>query len=157
MTMEKIAIYAGSFCPFTKGHEDIVRQALPLFDKIIIAIGHNINKKDTFTVEQRIQWIQKMYANYPNIEVVAYTGLTADLCVKKEARYLIRGVRNSMDFNNEQEMAEVNRQLNPDVETVLFLASPQWRVVSSSLVRELWSLGADYSQYLSYQLPELPR
>lgn len=152
--MEKIAVYAGSFCPFTKGHEDIVQQALPLFDKIIIAIGHNTNKKDAFTVDQRVQWIQKLYTDYPNIEIIAYTGLTADLCVKKGARFLIRGVRNELDFTNEQTMAEINRQLNPDVETVLFLASPQWRIVSSSLVRELWSLGADYTPYLSYPLPE---
>lgn len=152
--MEKIAVYAGSFCPFTKGHEDIVQQALPLFDKIIIAIGHNTNKKDAFTVDQRVQWIQKLYTDYPNIEIIAYTGLTADLCVKKGARFLIRGVRNELDFTNEQTMAEINRQLNPDVETVLFLASPQWRIVSSSLVRELWSLGADYTPYLTYPLPE---
>lgn len=152
--MEKIAVYAGSFCPFTKGHEDIVRQALPLFDKIIIAIGHNINKKDTFTVEKRMQWIQKLYVGCANVEVVAYTGLTVDFCRKVNAHHLIRGVRNEQDFTNEQTMAEVNHQLNPDVETVLFLASPQWRVLSSSLVRELWSLGADYSPYLSYPLPE---
>lgn len=152
--MEKIAVYAGSFCPFTKGHEDIVRQALPLFDKIIIAIGHNINKKDTFTVEKRMQWIHKLYVGCANVEVVAYTGLTVDFCRKVNAHHLIRGVRNEQDFTNEQTMAEVNHQLNPDVETVLFLASPQWRVLSSSLVRELWSLGADYSPYLSYPLPE---
>jgi len=154
--MERTAVFAGSFCPFTKGHEDIVQQALPLFDKILIAIGHNINKKDTFTVEQRMQWIQKLYADCPKVEVVAYTGLTVDFCRKVNARYLIRGVRNGQDFANEQTMAEINRKLNPDVETVLFLASQQWLIVSSSLVRELWSFGADYSPYLSYQLPEHP-
>jgi pantetheine-phosphate adenylyltransferase len=152
--MERIAVFAGSFCPFTKGHEDIVQQALPIFDKIIIAIGHNINKKDTFTVEQRMQWIQNLYADCPKVEVVAYTGLTVDFCRKVNARYLIRGVRNGQDFATEQTMAEINRKLNPDVETVLFLASQQWLIVSSSLVRELWSLGADYSPFLSYQLPE---
>jgi len=155
--MERIAVFAGSFCPFTKGHEDIVQQALPIFDKITIAIGHNINKKDTFTVEQRMQWIQKLYADCPKVEVVAYTGLTVDFCRKVNARYLIRGVRNGQDFATEQTMAEINRKLNPDVETVLFLASQQWLIVSSSLVRELWSLGADYSPYLSYQLPEYQR
>ena len=152
--MERTAVFAGSFCPFTKGHEDIVQQALPIFDKIIIAIGHNIKKKDTFTVEQRMQWIQKLYAGCPKVEVVAYTGLTVDFCRNANARYLIRGVRNGQDFATEQTMAEINRKLNPDVETVLFLASQQWLIVSSSLVRELWSLGADYSPYLSYQLPE---
>lgn len=155
--MEKIAVYAGSFCPFTKGHEDIVRQALPLFDKIIIAIGHNFQKEDLFSIESRIDWISKLYADEPRICVCPYSGLTTDFCRDHNARYLIRGVRNEQDFSNEQTMAEVNHQLNPDLETILFLASPQWRIVSSSLVRELWSLGADYSPYLSYQLPDLPR
>lgn len=152
--MEKIAVYAGSFCPFTKGHEDIVAQALPLFDKIFIAIGHNYQKKDPFSVEDRLTWISDLYADIPNIHPVEYTGLTADFCRNVGARYLIRGVRNAQDFMNEQTMAEVNRQLNPDVETVLFLSSPQHSMISSSLVRELWSLGADYSPYLSYQLPD---
>ena len=152
--MEKIAVYAGSFCPFTKGHEDIVAQALPLFDKIFIAIGHNYQKKDLFSVEDRLTWISDLYADNPNIHPIEYTGLTSDFCRNVGARYLIRGVRNAQDFMNEQTMAEVNRQLNPDVETVLFLSSPQHSMISSSLVRELWSLGANYSPYLSYQLPD---
>lgn len=152
--MEKNAIYAGSFSPFTKGHEDIVRQALPLFDRVYIAIGHNFQKKDLFPVEDRLAWISDLYADMPSVHPIEYTGLTADLCQRLNARYLIRGVRNEQDFTNEQTMAEINRQLNPGLETVLFLASPQWRAVSSSLVRELWSLGADYSPYISYKLPE---
>jgi pantetheine-phosphate adenylyltransferase len=152
--MEKIAIFAGSFCPFTKGHEDIVRQALPLFDKIIIAIGHNFQKKDHFTVEQRLQWIQGIYAGNPSVNVLSYTGLTVDLCRKTGAQYMIRGLRDTQDFMQEQELALVNRRLNPNVETLFLLASEEWRPVSSSLVRELWSLGADYTPYVSYQLPE---
>ena len=152
--MEKIAVFAGSFCPFTKGHEDIIAKALPLFDKIIIAIGHNFQKKDVFSVEQRMYWISNIYANEPRICVRAYTGLTTEFCRQENARYLIRGVRNTMDFGQEQEMAEINQQLYPDLETVIFLSSPQCRVISSSLVRELWSLGADYSPYLSYKLPD---
>jgi len=152
--MEKIAVYAGSFCPFTKGHEVIVRKALPLFDKIIIAIGHNPDKADTFPVEQRIQWIQQIYAGNPKVEVLAYTGLTVNLCTRKGATHLIRGVRNIQDFTNEQILGDVNRQLNPLIETVLFLSAPETATTSSSLVRELWSLGEDYSQYLSYQLPD---
>lgn len=152
--MEKIAVYAGSFCPFTKGHEDIVRQALPLFDKIIIAIGHNAQKQDVFPVEQRVRWIQDIYTKTPSVSVLPYTGLTVDLCQEVGARYMIRGLRNTNDFMQEQELALVNRRLNPDAETIFLLASDEWRVVSSSLVRELWSLGADYSPYLSYKLPE---
>lgn len=154
--MEKIAVFAGSFCPFTKGHEDIVSKALPLFDQIIVAIGHNIDKKDIFSVEDRLQWIKGIYQNTPSVKVVAYTGLTVDFCHENGANYLIRGIRNSLDFMKEQELAQVNRQLSPDVETVFLLASPGCEIISSSLVRELWSHGADYTPFVSYKLPERP-
>ena len=154
--MEKIAVFAGSFCPFTKGHEDIVRKALPLFDKLIIAIGHNISKKDLFPVEDRLHWIESLYHDNPAVKVVTYTGLTVDFCKEEGANYLIRGIRNSLDFMQEQELAQVNRHLNPDVETVFLLSSPGCGIISSSLVRELWSHGADYTPYVSYKLPEYP-
>ncbi len=154
--MEKIAVFAGSFCPFTKGHEEIVSKALPLFDRIIIAIGHNYNKRDVFSIEERIGWIQSLYSAIPTVEVRSYTGLTVDFCRKVGARYLVRGLRNPLDFMQEQELAKVNRQLNADVETVFLLSSPEWEIVSSSLVRELWSHGADYTPYVSYKLPEYP-
>lgn len=154
--MEKIAVFAGSFCPFTKGHEEIVSKALPLFDRIIIAIGHNYNKRDVFSVEERMGWIQSLYSAIPTVEVRSYTGLTVDFCRKVGAHYLVRGLRNPLDFMQEQELAKVNRQLNADVETVFLLSSPEWEIVSSSLVRELWSHGADYSPYVSYKLPEYP-
>ena len=154
--MEKTAVFAGSFCPFTKGHEDIVRKALPLFDKIIIAIGHNINKKDLFSVEERLLRIESLYHDNPAVKVMTYTGLTVDFCKEVGANYLVRGLRNPLDFIQEQELAQVNRQLNPDVETVFLLASPGCEIISSSLVRELWSYGADYTPYVSYTLPEYP-
>lgn len=152
--MPTTAIFAGSFCPFTKGHEDIVAKALPLFDRIIIAIGHNFLKKDVFSVEQRILWIQQLYQNEPKIEVIAYRGLTVDLCRECQAQYLIRGLRNASDYALEEEMRLANKMLNPAVETIFIPASAQWTAVSSTLVRELWSLGADYTPYLSYQLPD---
>lgn len=152
--MEKIAVFAGSFCPFTKGHEDIVRQALPLFDKILIAVGHNTKKQDVFSLEDRLKWIDNIFAADENVYTCHYSGLTVDFCRSVNARFLIRGVRNEQDFTNEQTLAEINKRLYPDIETVLFLASPEWRIVSSSMVRELWALGADYSHYLSYKLPD---
>lgn len=152
--MPTTAIFAGSFCPFTKGHEDIVAKALPLFDRIIIAIGHNFLKKDVFSVEQRILWIQQLYQYEPKIEVTAYQGLTVDLCREFQAQYLIRGLRNASDYALEEEMRLANKMLNPAVETIFIPASAQWTAVSSTLVRELWSLGADYTPYLSYQLPD---
>ena len=154
--MEKIAVFAGSFCPFTKGHEDIVSKVLPLFDQIIIAIGHNIDKKDIFSVEDRLQWIKSIYQGTPSVKVVTYTGLTVDFCRENGANYMIRGIRNPLDFMKEQELALVNRKLNPDIETVFLLASPGCEIISSSVVRELWSHGADYSPFVSYKLPECP-
>lgn len=152
--MEKIAVFAGSFCPFTKGHEDIVRQALPLFDKILIAVGHNTKKQDVFSLEDRLKWIDNIFAADENVHTCHYSGLTVDFCQSVNARFLIRGVRNEQDFTNEQTLAEINKRINPEIETVLFLASSEWRIVSSSMVRELWALGADYSHYLSYKLPD---
>lgn len=141
--MSAIAVYAGSFCPFTKGHEDIVRKSLPLFDRLVIAIGHNYNKKDLFSVEQRMNWIRQLYKNEPKVAVEAYQGLTVDLCCKVHAQYLVRGIRNAADYAVEEEMRLANRMLCPEVETVFIPASPEWAAVSSSLVRELWSLGSD--------------
>ncbi len=153
--MNNIAVFAGSFSPFTKGHEDIIRKALPLFDKIFIAIGHNYNKKDAFSVEQRMEWVQTLYQQNPKIEILAYEGLTVDLCKKVGAGYLIRGVRNAADYQMEQEMYLINKQLSPALDTVLIPASPQWAAVSSSLVRELWQLKADYSPFVSFKLPDI--
>ena len=141
--MSAIAVYAGSFSPFTKGHEDIVRKSLPLFDRLIIAIGHNYNKKDLFSVEQRVEWIRQLYKDNPKVTVEAYQGLTVDLCRKFDAQYLIRGIRNAADYAVEEEMRLANRLLCPEVETLFIPASPEWAAVSSSLVRELWSLGSD--------------
>lgn len=155
--MPTIAVFAGSFCPFTKGHEDIVKKAIPLFDRIIIAIGHNYNKKDVFSVEQRMKWIKKIYCDNDKIEVTAYQGLTVDLCKEMGAQYLIRGLRNASDYALEEEMRLANKMLCPEVETFFIPASAEWAAVSSTLVRELWSLKADYSKLLSYQLPELPQ
>lgn len=151
--MPNIAVFAGSFCPYTKGHEDIVSKALPLFDKIVIAVGHNFQKDDLFTVEQRIQWIKQLYASHNKIEVIHYKGLTVDICHKVQAQYLIRGLRNAADYATEQEIAIVNHQLSPDITTIFIPTSPQYAAVSSSLVRELWSLHVDYSAFVSYPLP----
>ncbi|MBO4489061.1 MAG: pantetheine-phosphate adenylyltransferase [Bacteroidales bacterium] len=149
-----IAVFAGSFCPYTKGHEDILNKVMPLFDTIYIAIGHNVRKQDVFSVEERMEWISKLYANNDKIRVVTYTGLTVDLCRQVGAQYLIRGIRNSADYQMEQEMGLINEQLNAEVKTLFVPTSPKWAAVSSSMVRELWALKADYSPFISYPLPE---
>ena len=144
----KTGIFAGSFDPITRGHEDIVLQALPLFDEIIIAIGVNIDKKYAFPLEKRIKWIENTFAEYPKVKVVSYQGLTVDFCRNMNAGYIIRGLRNTTDFEYESVIAEANKKLNPDVETVFFLANPDLRCVSSTVVRDLIKNGADLTQFI---------
>ena len=150
----KIAVFAGSFCPFTKGHEDILQKVMPLFDTLYIAIGHNVRKQDIFSVEERKEWIERLYAGNDKIRVITYTGLTVDLCRQVGAQYMIRGIRNTADYQAEEELCLVNAKLNPDVQTLFVPASPEWAAVSSSMVREHWALKADYSPFISYPLPE---
>jgi len=144
----KTAVFAGSFDPITKGHEDIVLQAMPLFDEIIIAIGVNIDKKYAFPLEKRIKWIENTFAEYPNVKVVSYQGLTVDLCKKMNAGFIIRGLRNTTDFEYESVIAEANKKLNPEVETVFFLANPNLRCVSSSVVRDIIKNGGDLTAFI---------
>jgi pantetheine-phosphate adenylyltransferase len=144
----KIGIFAGSFDPITRGHEDIVLQALPLFDEIIIAIGVNIDKKYAFPLEQRIKWIENTFAEYPKVKVVSYEGLTVDLCRKMNAGFIIRGLRNTTDFEYESIIAEANKKLNPEVETVFFLSDPTVRCISSTVVRDLVKNHADLKDFI---------
>ena len=144
----KTAVFAGSFDPITKGHEDIVLQAMPLFDEIIIAIGVNIDKKYAFPLEKRIKWIENTFAEYPKVKVVSYQGLTVDFCKKMNANFIIRGLRNITDFEYESVIAEANKKLNPEVETVFFLANPNLRCVSSSVVRDIIKNGGDLTAFI---------
>ena len=148
----RIAVFPGSFDPLTKGHEEIVRKAVPLFDKIYVAVGENANKQSCFTLEQRLLWIRRSFADEPSVEVSVYEGLTIDFCRKVNARFIVRGLRNSLDFQYEKDIAEANRHLAPEVETIFLLSSPALAHVSSSLVRELYHHHANYSEYLSYEL-----
>ena len=144
----KIGVFAGSFDPITKGHEDIVLQALPLFDEIIIAIGVNIDKKYAFSLEKRIKWIENTFAEYPKVKVVSYEGLTVDLCKKMSAGFIIRGLRNTTDFEYESIIAEANKKLNPEVESVFFLSSPEARCISSTVVRDVLKNKGDARQFI---------
>ena len=143
--MPKTAIFPGSFSPFTKGHENIVKRALLLFDHLIIAIGENSLKEETST--ENIQAIKDLYANDHRITVMAYKGLTADLIKKQNATCIIRGIRNDTDLAYEQEIAKVNYTFF-GIETIFLLASPALKEVSSSIVRELKKYGKDVSNYL---------
>ena len=148
----RIAVFPGSFDPLTKGHEEIVRKAVPLFDKVYVAVGENTNKKMCFPLEKRLQWLHQAFADEPNVEIAVYEGLTIDFCRKVNALFIVRGLRNFQDMQYEKDIAEANRHLAPEVETVFLLSTPEMAHVSSSLVRELYHHHADYSEYVSYEL-----
>lgn len=143
----KIAVFAGTFDPFTIGHQDIVNRALPLFDKIIIAIGVNEEKMPLFSLEERIEIIKKTFLNHKKITVETYTGLTGEFCKKNNAQYLLRGIRNVIDFQYENDLVQANAALF-GLETVFFITKPTLSHVSSSLVRELYKNKGNYLNYL---------
>lgn len=143
----KRAIFPGSFDPFTIGHHDIVMRALNLFDEIIIGIGHNYTKRETFPLSERLAAIQRIYDNEPRVRVEVYDGLTVDFAAQHNAQFILRGVRSTLDFEYERNIAEANKQLS-GIETVLLYTRPEYAHISSTLVRDLHSHGKDISQYL---------
>jgi len=145
---QNIAVFPGSFDPFTKGHEEIVRRALPLFDKLYIAIGYNINKQRQFSIEEQKNLIASYFSQEENIEIVSYEGLTTDFCHHIGARYIVRGLRNFIDFHYESEMAAVNKTLAPDIETIFLPTNPAFAHISSSTVREIIKNGGDSSIFI---------
>lgn len=153
---QRIAIFPGSFDPYTIGHASIVDRALPLFDKIVVAIGVNRNKRSFLTEEQRIRMIADLYADEPKVVVISYDGLTVDAARECGARFLLRGVRMIQDFEYEKNLAEVNRSIS-GLETVLLYTLPEYGHISSSIVRELISYGRDVSALLpkGMVLPEI--
>ena len=143
----KRAIFPGSFDPFTIGHHDIVMRGLLIFDEIIIGIGRNYNKRETFPLEERLAAIQRIYDNEPRVRVEVYDGLTVDFAAEHHAQFILRGVRSTLDFEYERNIAEANKQLS-GIETVLLYTRPEYAHISSTLVRDLHSHGKDISQYL---------
>lgn len=139
---QAIAVFPGSFDPLTIGHVSIVQRALPLFGKVVIGMGVNTTKKTMFTPEQRIAWIKSAFANEANVEVIAFEGLTVDLCKRMNARFILRGLRNGTDHDYERSIALMNKQLS-GVETVFLPAEPAHAHISSTIVRELIANKAD--------------
>jgi pantetheine-phosphate adenylyltransferase len=151
--MKRIALFPGSFDPFTKGHEDIVLRGLKLFDEIIIAIGYNSQKSSRyFEIGIMVDRIQQTFAAYPNIKVQTYSELTADYARKYGAQFLLRGLRNTTDFEYENSIAQVNRHLNSNLESVFLITSPQFASISSSIIREVHRYKGDVSEFLPYKL-----
>ena len=140
-------IFTGSFDPYTIGHDDILRRALPLFDHIVIGIGVNERKSYMQSAEERMKTIKAIYADEPKVEVKTYNDLTIDFARRENASYIIKGVRSVKDFEYERDQADINRQLS-GIETLLFYADPRYSAVSSSMVRELIHFGQDVSRFL---------
>ncbi len=146
--MKRIAVYPGTFDPVTKGHEALVTKALPLFDEIIIAVGHNSNKQTYFSLEKRIEWLKQVFKPYPQIIVDTYDSLTVNYCKQKNARFILRGLRSSSDFEFERNIAQANNTLSPEIETVFLVSSPGLSAINSSIVRDIHRHGGDISQFI---------
>lgn len=145
---QKIAIFPGSFDPITNGHVNIVLRALPLFDKVIIAIGNNSSKKYSFSFEQRQEWINEIFKDHPNVEAKTFTGLTAYYAKSENAKYLIRGIRTAADFDYEKTIAQLNKSLDTDLETICIISDPEFSHISSTIVREIILNGGDPSKFI---------
>lgn len=133
----KIAVFPGSFDPITLGHQNIVERATPLFDKIIVAIGQNSLKKYHFNLEQRVEFIKLTFNNNPKIDVADYEGLTIDFCKKVNAKYILRGIRNNADYTYENAIAQMNKAMEGDIETIFMPTSPELSAINSTIVRDI--------------------
>lgn len=153
--MKKIALFPGSFDPFTKGHEDIVRRASSFFDEIVIGVGHNSQKQRFFDLPLMLACIESTFADKPNVRVATFQGLTAVFAAKIGANFLLRGLRNTTDFEYENSISQVNRNIVHQLETVFLITSPEYAYISSTVVRDIHRYGQDTSAYLPYNLEEV--
>ncbi len=152
---KRIALFPGSFDPFTKGHEDIVLRGLQLFDEIIIAIGYNSQKSTRyFEIDSMVDYIGTTFQEYPSIKILKFSELTAEFARKNGARFLLRGLRNTTDFEYENSISQVNRKLYKEMESVFLITSPQLAWISSSIIREVHRYGGDVSEFLPYKLKQ---
>ena len=150
--MNKIAVFPGSFSPFTLGHKSVVDRALPLFDQIIIAIGINSEKNEYFSIEERKCWIQDVYKENSKINVQFFEGLTVDLCKNIGADYILRGLRDSHDFKYEKNISQTNYKLNNKVQTIFIMTPPEISHISSTIIRDIIKNGGDVSQFLPKEI-----
>ncbi len=150
--MPRKALFPGSFDPFTKGHQDIVLRGLKLFDEIIIGIGHNTKKQRSFDVNRMKMLIEEAFQGNERVRVEIYDELTAEVARRTGAKFLLRGLRNTTDFEFENGISQVNRYLFDDLETVFLITSPQFAAISSSIIREVHRYGGNVDRFLPYKL-----
>ncbi|HEU4718057.1 MAG TPA: pantetheine-phosphate adenylyltransferase [Bacteroidia bacterium] len=146
--MPHIAVFPGSFDPFTKGHESIVHRCLPLFDRIIVAIGVNSHKTYFFPLEKRKEWIRKTFEGEANVSVETFTGLTIDFCRKMNAKYILRGLRTTTDLEFEKAIAQMNKSLAEEIETLFILPTPELSAINSTIIRDIVRNGGDASPFV---------
>ncbi len=150
--MERICLFPGTFDPITLGHVDVIHRAAPLFDKLIVGVGINASKQPMFTVEQRTTWISEIFKDDPRISVVGYEGLTVDYCKRIGASFILRGIRYISDFEYEKAIADMNRMLVPEIETIFLTCSPIYSTISSTLVRDVIRNGGNSRMFLPEQV-----
>jgi pantetheine-phosphate adenylyltransferase len=146
--MSRICLFPGTFDPVTLGHVDIINRALPLFDKIYVGIGINASKSPMFTAEQRMQWVAEIYANEPRVESVMYEGLTVHYCQMIQAKFILRGIRYVSDFEYEKTIADANRTMDYNIETIFLTGEPKYTSVASTIVRDIIRNGGDATPFL---------
>ncbi|MDX9770419.1 MAG: pantetheine-phosphate adenylyltransferase [Tenuifilaceae bacterium] len=146
--MDKVAVFPGTFDPFTVGHEALVKRALKLFDRVVIAVGKNLSKKTLFDIDQRLAMVNDVFAGEPRVEIVSYEGLTVDFCHSIGAHYLLRGLRTAADFEYERAIGQVNKAMRPDIETIFLLTAPEHTPVNSTIVRDILVNKGDASKFL---------
>lgn len=144
----KIAVFPGSFDPITIGHVDLVKRAMPLFDKIVVAVGINSKKQYLFPLEQRLTWLKEVFSSMPEVEVDSFQGLTVHYCNKIGARYLLRGLRNASDFDYEKTISQLNHIVGKKIETLFLISHPEFSHISSTIVREIITGDGDASPFL---------
>ncbi len=150
----KIAVFPGSFDPITLGHLDLVKRALPLFDKIVVGVGINNQKSTLFTLEQRIDQLKDVFKDYDNVEVSHFTGLTVKFCESIGAHYLIRGLRNASDFDYEKTISQLNTIIGKDLDTIFLISQPEYSHISSTIVREIIKGGGDVDAFVPHVITE---
>jgi len=148
MNNMKIALFPGSFDPITIAHVDILKRALPLFDKIVVGIGLNSSKQGFLTAEKREEIVRSVFTSDDKIEIQPYEGLTVDFCRKVKATYMVRGIRSVADFEYERAIAQINQTMMPEVETIFILSKPEYSAISSTIVRDILRNGGDVSSFL---------